>query len=653
MSDSSTKSEGYSRLLKSAAVPSTPFFCYIVLIILISYSNITGLYGLIFTSAAVVLFILSLTLTAFRYRNYFNKRITATSHVLFLLTISAIICVYLNGQIKELTSNENLPDFISNVSVKIDKVKYKRYSSELHFSTQSDSGNKLQGILYFQGDRNPGRGDSIFIHKKIYRIKLLNNNNFSSYLISRGIHYTSGVSDNDITFLHKNTVSSDTVSTDSVSSDIISPDTVSSDTFLSGFAMQKNLLIRIDSIFRQPAAGVIKALLTGNQNYVDKNVILSYRNSGVLHTLAASGMHVGIFAAIPAFLLLPFFRKNIALLGSFLSVLLYLYITDLPVSLIRAVIMFGFFYLQSILFRNRNVFNYLMLTGSIILIISPWEIFSPGFQLSFGATAGIIMFYRQYLKSLKNLPSFISGTIAVTLSAQVFTIPVIIFHMNQFNTAGIVSNILIIPLISIIMGSSLFSILISFISTPAALLTGLIPEYVFRLSFLITGFLSDLKLNFFVYNITPAISVLMLISLAPLFNNKKLQKMKFYPVILSIILCTVYMKKNYSNNGKEFQIKAGNSTAEIKTEEEKQILKIDLDESADTEKIISEIKIKNPDIKIIELTKNSNSGLLLSRKILNDYIIEEYRFSDVPHINPMFKKMIYQLEKDNVIVKFI
>ena len=643
MSDSSTKSEGYSRLLQNAAVPSTPFFCYIVLIILISYSNITGLYGLIFTSAAAVLLVLTLTLTAFRYRNYFNNRITVISHVLFLLTVSAIICVYLTGQIKELTSDKNLPDFISNVSVKIDKVKYKRYSSELHFSTQSDTGNKIQGIIYFQGDRNPGRGDSIFIHKKIHRVKLLSNNNFSSYLISRGIHYTSGASDNDITFLHKETIPSDTVSSDAVSSD----------TILTGTAMQNNLLIRIDSIFRQPAAGVIKALLTGNQNYVDKNVILSYRNSGVLHTLAASGMHVGIFAAIPAFLLLPFFRKNIALLGSFLSVLLYLYITDLPVSLIRAVIMFGFFYLQSILFRNRNVFNYLMLTGSIILIISPWEIFSPGFQLSFGATAGIIMFYRQYLKSLKNLPSFISGTIAVTLSAQVFTIPVIIFHMNQLNTAGIVSNILIIPLISIIMGASLFSILISFISIPAALLTGLIPEYTFRLSFLITGFISDLKLNFFVYNISLPLFLLMLISLSPLLSYQKLQKMKFYPVLLSIILCTLYMKKNYSSNGKEFQIKAGDSTAEIKTEEKKQIIKIDLDESADTEKIISEIKIKNPDIKIIELTKNSNSGLLLSRKILNDYAIEEYRFSDLPHINPMFKKMIYQLEKDNVVVKFI
>lgn len=632
MSDSSTKSDGYSRLLQSAAVPSTPFFCYIVLVILISYSNITGLYGLIFTSASAVLFFLSLTLTAFRYRNYFNNRITVISHVLFFLTVSAIICVYLTGRIKELTSDKNLPDFISNVSVKIDKVKYKRYSSELHFSTQNDSGKILHGIIYFQGDRIPDRGDSIFIHKKIYRVKLLNNY-FSSYLISRGIHYTSGASDNDITFLHQNKISSDTVSAGSI--------------------MQNNLLIRVDSIFRQPAAGVIKALLSGNQNYVDKNVILSYRNSGVLHTLAASGMHVGIFAAIPAFLLLPFFRKNIALLGSFLSVLLYLYITDLPVSLIRAVIMFGFFYLQSILFRNRNVFNYLMLTGSIILVISPWEIFSPGFQLSFGATASIIMFYKQYLKSLKNIPSFIAGTTAVTFSAQIFTIPIIIFHMNQLNTAGIVSNILIIPLISIIMGTSLFSILVSFISISAAILAGLIPEYIFRLSFLITGFISDLKLNFFVYNITLPLFLLMILSLAPLLNYHKFQKMKFYPVLLSIILCTLYMKKNYSGNGKEFQIKWGNSKAEIKTEEKKQILKIDLEESADTEKIISEIKIKNPDIKIIELTKINNSGLLLSRKILNDYAIEEYRFSDIPHINPMFKKMIYQLEKDNVVVKFI
>ena len=224
--------------------------------------------------------------------------------------------------------------------------------------------------------------------------------------------------------------------------------------------------------------------------------------------------------------------------------------------------------------------------------------------------------------------------------------------MNQLNTAGVASNIIIIPLITIIMGSSLFTILVSYISFPAAVLSSCITDYIFKISMVITGFISELKLNFYVYDIKLTLIVLLIIGLIPLINYKPTIKLKFYPVLISVILCTVYMKKIFSTNGSNYTIKSGTSTAEIKTEDEKQILRLNLNESADIEMILSEIKIKNPDIKIIELAEASNAGLLCSKRILNEYIIDEYRFSTIPAINNTFKKIIFQLEKDNVIVKF-
>jgi len=224
--------------------------------------------------------------------------------------------------------------------------------------------------------------------------------------------------------------------------------------------------------------------------------------------------------------------------------------------------------------------------------------------------------------------------------------------MNQLNTAGVASNIIIIPLITLIMGSSLFTILVSYISLPAAVLSSLVTDYIFKLSMVITGFISDLKLNFYIYDIKLTLIILLLIGLIPLLNYKRIIKFRFYPVLFSIILCTIYMKRSFSSNNSNYTIQSGSSTAEIKTENEKQILKLNLNESADTELMLSEIKVKNPDIKIIELAENSNTGLLCSKRILNDYIIDEYRFSTIPAINSMFKKLIFQLEKDNVIVKF-
>ena len=620
------KSDGYSRFLRDAAVPSTPVCCFIIFVILKYYKNIYGIYGTVFSITFFILFIITLLLTAFRYKKIFYSRKLIIIYTPFMVLTIIAITFFLKNKILSLTSDSELPEYIENITVLIDDITIKRYSSDLYFHTTGHSVSDVTGIIYYQGESFFNKGDSLFLHKKINKVAI-NNKGFNKYLISQGIHYTAAVTDNDITVLKKN-----------------SPPLQS--------YFQKGLLNRIDSLFKPPASGVIKALLTGNQNYIEKKIILLFRDSAVLHCLSASGLHVALIAAIPAFLLIPFIRKKHAMSLSLLAVLLYLFITDMPVSLVRAVLMYGLFYFQLILYRNRNVFNYLMLTCSIILLISPWEIFSPGFQLSFAATAGILIFYKQYRQSLNNLPAVIADTTAVTISAQITTLPIILFHMNQLNTAGLLSNIIIIPLITLIMGIALFSILLSFFSTPAALLSGGISEQLLKLSLVITNFFTELRLNFNVYYLSPLLIIIILISGVPLIKSVYLKKLKFYPVLISAILCTLYLKQDNLINDQSFVISNKNSKAEIIMEEKKQILKLNLEEDADTDVFISEIKGKNPDIKIIELTNSTDATLLASKKIMNDYIIDEYRFAEIPELNNLFKKIIFQLEKDNVIVRF-
>ena len=622
-----SKSEGYSRILHDAAVPSTPFCCFIIFIILLFYSSITGIYGTVFTILFFIIFVLSLIMTASRYKNIFYTRKKIFISTAFLLLGCCMVSLFLKDQILNLTSDKLLPEYIEKFSAVVDEINLKRYSSEIYFHTNADSGKDLNGILYYQGETIFNKGDSLFIHKKISKINSGDKTPFNNYLISRGVHFTSALADTDITVLKKNDLSIRSY-------------------------MQNILLKRIDSLFKQPAAGIVKALLTGNQNYIDKDIIIRFRDSGVLHCLSASGLHVAIFASIPAFLLLPFFRKNIAMSGSLLLVLFYLFITDMPVPLLRAVIMFCFFYFQLLLFRERNVFNYLMLTCSIILIISPWEIFNPGFQLSFAATAGILLFYKQYRQSLQSLPGIIADTTAVTLSAQILTLPIIMFHMNQINTIGLFSNVIIIPLISLITGLSMLSILVSFISAYTAVFFGNITALFFKSALVITNFFYNLKLNFYVYDPTPILYIFILLSVIPLINYSKFIKLKFFPVLLSVLLCTLYMKKNNQYNESSYTVQNGNSKAEIKMESSRQILKLNLEDGIDTEKIVSDIEMKNPDIKIIELCNNNRSNLLASKRIINDYIITEYRFCGIPYVSNLFKKIIFQLEKDNVIIKY-
>jgi len=324
----------------------------------------------------------------------------------------------------------------------------------------------------------------------------------------------------------------------------------------------------------------------------------------------------------------------------------------MPVSLLRAVIMFGLFYVQLLLFRQRNIFNYLMITCTAIMILMPWEIFSPGFQLSFGATAGIILFYKQYRKAFNRLPAIIADPAAVTLAAQVATLPVIIIQMNQINTAGLLSNLIIIPVITLIMGISLLALCISFISIPVAVFLGNVTHTIFRLSLDFTDFICMLKLNFFIYDISVILFIILLIGLLPLLNHRGIKKLKFYPVVLSVILCTIYLKKFYTYDNKNFTIRSGDSKAVIATENKKHILKLNLAEGIEIRNIIDSIKNKNPDIKIIELENGTYSSLLASKIIMNDYIIDEFRFNHIPELTGLFKKTIFQLDKDHVTVKF-
>ena len=103
----------------------------------------------------------------------------------------------------------------------------------------------------------------------------------------------------------------------------------------------------LSSLFDINATGVLKALYFGNKNYIDKLTIYEFKRAGALHVLAASGLHVGIISALPLFLLGAFrINRKIVLIVISLVVLFYLYITDMPVSLMRAFIMLLVFSVQ-------------------------------------------------------------------------------------------------------------------------------------------------------------------------------------------------------------------------------------------------------------------------------------------------------------------
>lgn len=223
--------------------------------------------------------------------------------------------------------------------------------------------------------------------------------------------------------------------------------------------------------YSNDAASLFTALYLGNRDYIHPHVQFKFKEAGVLHVLAASGLHVGIIIfGIMAISRLLSATKNFSVLLATVGVCAYLFISDQPVSLIRASLMCVAGALCIVCNAQKHSINILCITACIILCLYPYELFSAGFQLSFLATAGILLTYTRYHMGLKHFHKA-AAPLAVTFAAQLFTMPASVYHFQELSVTAFVANLVIIPLISVYM--------VAGILTPVMVYAGLANLYAF------------------------------------------------------------------------------------------------------------------------------------------------------------------------------
>ncbi len=234
------------------------------------------------------------------------------------------------------------------------------------------------------------------------------------------------------------------------------------------FTIRKLIDQRIKQLYNKDAAALLKGILLADRSDIDYNIKNSFVNSGVIHVLAVSGLHVGFIITI--FFLL-FGRLDIRLkfvLTSF-GIILFLIITGGHASVFRASTMAIVLLIAKLSNRSTNGFNSIAIAGFILLLINPTEIFNPGFQLSFSAVLSILIIYPIFSKLLseynfniivKNILLFF----AVSLAAQLGTLPFTIIYFEKISLISLLANLLVIPTIGIIVAIAILSLLVSIIS---------------------------------------------------------------------------------------------------------------------------------------------------------------------------------------------
>ena len=215
----------------------------------------------------------------------------------------------------------------------------------------------------------------------------------------------------------------------------------------------------ISRIIPSPQSGLLKAILLGDKSDLPEALEDDFRTAGLSHLIAISGFHVGIIMLTVLTIADAFLKRQPALVVTVVVLLLYGTLVGWRPSVVRAVAMgLAYLFASRILGRRNATVGVLAAVGIGMLLWNPLLMESVGFQLSFLATLGIALFanpINQWMRkqatgyvsaeALKGWFGRILTIFAVTLAAQLLTLPIIAWHFEQIALISIISNLLVVP----------------------------------------------------------------------------------------------------------------------------------------------------------------------------------------------------------------
>lgn len=209
-------------------------------------------------------------------------------------------------------------------------------------------------------------------------------------------------------------------------------------------------------------AGLAEALLIGYKDDLDKGLVQSYSNTGVVHIIAISGLHLGLIYWLLTMILRPLGRKGKLKLLKAILIISGLWVFSLlaggSASVCRSALMFSFIVIGENIGRRTNIYNSLAASAFLLLCYNPFWLWDAGFQLSYIAVLSIVIFmkpvYHWFFIKNKILDNLWKMA-AMSISAQVLTTPVSIFHFHQFPNYFLLTNLVAVPLSSLIVLSEI------------------------------------------------------------------------------------------------------------------------------------------------------------------------------------------------------
>lgn len=211
---------------------------------------------------------------------------------------------------------------------------------------------------------------------------------------------------------------------------------------------------------------IVGALTLGYKEDLDPEVKQRFQASGAAHVLAVSGLHTGVIYGLLLLIVTlggrfkPLYEERWARWGISMLIIavmwFYAWLTGMTPSVVRAVLMVSIVEIARMAYRRAVSINTIAAAAVLILLVRPADLWSVSFQLSFTATAAIVMMarsmerlmHRQVWKS-KAL-DWMVGTIIVSLAAQIGTLPITMYNFGQVSSYFLLTNLIVLPLATIL-----------------------------------------------------------------------------------------------------------------------------------------------------------------------------------------------------------
>lgn len=264
---------------------------------------------------------------------------------------------------------------------------------------------------------------------------------------------------------------------------------------------------RMQAVMPKEDAAAIFAMLFGGYEGIKEELVEAFTTTGIVHILSVSGSHISLLAAVMAglgaLLRLPKMLTAVLVVG---LIVIYSLLAGAVPPVIRSAIMGALAFVALALDRERDARRILLLTGIVMLLISPLLLFHISFQLSFLATAGLLYLAPNWQKFLQEhgCSAYVAAGLAITLAAQVATLPVLAWYFNQLSLSSLLANLIVVPLVELLIVLGLFAGVLAFLLPVAggvvfacdSLLLGVVTELTAKIAALPASMIGIPSLSF-------------------------------------------------------------------------------------------------------------------------------------------------------------